>query len=225
MMSSQKFLNGTPSLKVLSKRPQTAVSHVALHSASSFDRLKTLESRKGGAHTFGAISTYNKARSPKKNYKSKVNDLFFEATVDSRGIAIFSNIPKTWYTILANENDFFKSASKSVVLPQEAELEDVIDVYVPMERQDSYSTTIYMIKTGSKEAEKHATDTEEYEKDKDHQEQQKYHLFDNLELRAVLLQPYERKRHDDSKLEMSDDESDIDYEEEFDQTEDKNGMS
>ena len=170
MLSSQQFLHGTPSMKTLAKRPQTAISHAVLQSTSSFDRLKTLDSHHGGARTLGAISTYNRSRTSKKKYKWKVNDLIFEATVNHNGIAIFNEIPKTWYSILANENDFFKSASKRVCLPQEAEIEDKIEVYIPMERQDSFSTTVYMIKNVTQEAEKIATDTEEYEKDKDHHE-------------------------------------------------------
>lgn len=69
-----------------------------------------------------------------------------------------------------------------------------------------------------KEPEKH-TDTDEKE-DSDHTT---YHFFDNLELRAILLEVHRQNSNDDPNAASSDDESEIEYEEEFDQIEDKNG--
>ena len=146
LMSSQKFLNGTPSMKSMTKRPQTAASHAILQTTVSFENLKTIDNRYGGPRTFCGTSINNMIKTPKKKLNWKINDLLFEATVNSNGVAVFSEIPKSCYYIISDGNDFFKNSSKYVWLPQEAEIDDKIEVYIPMERQDSYTTTVYMIK-------------------------------------------------------------------------------
>ena len=60
MMSSQNPLNKAPSMKTLTKRPQTAASHAMLQSTASFSQIKTMESKFGGPNTVGNLSIYNR---------------------------------------------------------------------------------------------------------------------------------------------------------------------
>lgn len=144
MLSSHKFINGTPSMKSLTKRPNTAISHGVLRSAGSFEHMKTLNSHYGGAQTVVNMSSHKRNKDLKKKLNCKVNDLIFEATVDKNGVAEFQEIPKTNFVIEVVENDFFKNSVKTVCLAQEAEIEDHIDVYLPLERQDVYTTSVYI---------------------------------------------------------------------------------
>ena len=147
--------------------------------------------------------------------KLKVNDLIYEATVDSNGVAIFIGIPKANYYLQTEENDFFKSASRSLCLSYEAEADNKISIYLPLDRQESSTTIIYFIKPKPNQA-----DGSEEEKQK---EEEKTHFYDNLELSAVLLEPYTRNKED--KLQDSDEESEVEFEEEFECTQDRHGMT
>lgn len=52
LIASQKFLNATPSVKSMTKRPNTAISHAVLQTTASFENLKTVDNRYRGPRTF-----------------------------------------------------------------------------------------------------------------------------------------------------------------------------
>jgi len=227
MMSSQHMLRQNPSMKTLPHRPQTSVSHSHMKANSSVGRMKSMGMPYGGGpRTITNISAYRKSKHNKKKPKMNIEDLVFEATVNEEGSAVFEDIPKAVYDIEASENDFFKSGYKVVCLPQEAEIENQINVYLPIDRQDAYTTTIYMSKTTGSKQRNSVSGEGDKEEDKmeDEEENEANKYFDNLELRAVLLKLYERKNADDSENSQDSDlESEVDFEEEFEQYEDKNG--
>ena len=203
MMSSQQ-MNKTPSLKTLPQRPQTAVgSHNNLRSSMSIGSMRTITPGYGGHSKQG-----------KRKPRPPVKDLIFEGQIDESGCVTFENIPRTTCHLTASENDFFKTAYKFINLPLEQEKEDGVCIYLPIERQDAYTTTIYMIKSNqpSQEEEK-ASEAYTDEGGKAY--------FENLSLRAVLLHLYEEDKSEGEG--ESDLESEVEYEEEFEQTEDKHG--
>jgi hypothetical protein len=218
LMSSQHMMRQTPSMKSLMKRPQTAATHTPLKSSMSIGRLKTVDTQYGGPRTVANISTYSKSvKSTKsKKLKIRVEDVVFEAVVNSEGIAIFEEVPKTAYVINASENDFFKAATKRVCLPQELEKDGRVEVYLPLERQDAYTTTIYMLKEGAPKPNKEP-DTDGYEGEQFADEDNKDLYYDNLQLRAILLELYDKKNPDDESQHSNDSdlESEVEFEEEF----------
>lgn len=225
MMSSQHILHQTASMRTLPQRPQTAATIQAKARVNnSIGRLQSMSSPYGGGpKTVGNFSAYQKSRHNKKKLRPKVEDLIFEAIVNEKGCAVFEEIPKTSYIIEASENDFFKASKKFVCLPQEAENENKIDIYLPVDRQDAYTTTIYLTKKDiSKPKSKHQESEEEDKFEEDDEDPAKnYHQ--NLEVRAVLLELYEKKDDQSENSHDSDLDSEVDYEEEFEQHEDKNG--
>jgi hypothetical protein len=224
MMSSQHVLHQTASMRTLPQRPQTAATfHVNGRVNNSIGRLQSMSSPYGGGpKTVGNFSAYRKSRHNKKKLHNKVEDLVFEAVVNEEGNAIFEEIPKTSYLIEVSENDFFKASQKSVCLPQEAENENKIDIYLPVDRQDAYTTAIYMTKKEVKKPTNKQHESEEEDKfEEDEDPAKNYH--ENLEVRAILLELYEKKNDQSDISHDSDLDSEVDYEEELDQHEDKNG--
>lgn len=216
MMSSQHMIHQTPSMKTLPNRPQTAVAQGNLRASIDSGQMRTIESPyTGGQKTVTNLTSYSRSRKGKKP-RPKIKDLIFEGIVTEEGVAIFQNIPKTVCHIDTSENDFFKGASKYVTLPTEAEKEDIIELYLPVERQDAYTTTVYMLK--GEESEKEYSDANEEE----HKELTKNTYFENLTVRAVLLDIYNQNKSE-SNSEDSDLDSEVEYEEEFEQYEDKDG--
>lgn len=218
MMSSQHMMTKAPSMRTLPQRPQTAAVRGTMRTSSSIGKMKTIDSPyTAGPKSLTNMASYNKARKGKKP-RPKIEDQIFEGEVNEEGVAIFENIPKTICYIDASENDFFKGSNKLVCLPTEAEKENIIEVYLPVERQDAYTTTVYMIK--GEETEKEYTDEE-------NKEENPNNYFENLSLRAVLLELFEKNNSKyESEYEKSEDsdlESEVEYEEEFEQFEDKNG--
>lgn len=206
-MMSSHAMNKTPSMKTLPNRPQTAVgTHNNMRSSMSIGSMRTITPSYGG-----------KPRQKKKQ-RPPVNDQIFDGYIDTDGCVVFENVPRTTCHLTVNENDFFKSAYKFVDLPNELEKDGKIDIYLPIERQDAYTTTIYMIKPNKpKNEEDKASDAYT-----DEGEGKTY--FENLSLRAVLLELFEEKGSQHSQSE-SDLESEVDYEEEFEQTEDYYGAA
>ena len=133
--------------------------------------------------------------------KLKVNDLIFESIVDVNGAAVFNDIPKACYTLTALDNDFFKSGTRTISLPHEREIQNQISIYLPLDRQDSFTSIIKVVNPKHNEEEK--------------QNDEKIRYYSNLELSAVLLELYNKENND------FDDDSEIEYEAEFDETLDK----
>ena len=183
VMSSSNIMNQTPSMKTLKRRPQTAASQGMIKSHSSVARFQTMDTR-NGVQSITSYQPYNS----KKKLRTKVKDLVFEGEINAEGIAVFKNIPKSIYVITVDQSDFFKSSEKEISLALEAESEGMIHVYIPLEKQIAYTTTIYMVR--SADVNDHEFDTSQdpsnYEESKDYDEiNRNYHT--NLELRAILL--------------------------------------
>jgi hypothetical protein len=228
MMTSQHFMNNTPSMKTLNqRRPQTAASHAMMKSSASIGRFNTMETKMGMQ---SSISYSHKGGHSRMKLKTKVKDLEFHGEVNQDGEAIFSNIPKSVYTIVADQSDFFKSSEKEVSLPIESETYGRIEVFVPLEKQHAYSTTIYMTRSPGVKDHEHEvvepTESQDPEESKDFEETNaNYHT--DLELRAIILDLYEKKKKsmEDDIIDIDSEDEEIDYEEDFETYEDKKGIS
>ncbi|CAI2379497.1 unnamed protein product [Moneuplotes crassus] len=228
LMSSHNMLNKTPSMKFLPERSQTATATKTLRSASSIGKVKTFVSpyNVGPQTTTSMAKTFVRNRKPKKP-KPPVQDLVFQGIVSKKGIVIFEQIPRTMCGVESSENEFFKNACKTINLPAEAVKDGKVEVYLPVERQDVYSTTVYMLRNDpneeeQKEEQANLINLPKHEEQDEHATQ-KY--FENLTVRAILLELFQ---HKDSKSESEDSDfsesgSEIDYEEELEQTVDYRG--
>lgn len=212
MMSSQQLVRPQTASQTIHNRPQTAASVNHLRSSASIGQMRTLDAN---------LSTFSQPKKNQKKMRPKIEDLLFEATVNEHGFALFQDIPKTTCHIDASENDFFKNSRKFVNLPQELQKEDRIEIYLPVERQDAYTTTIYMSKPGGDTRKNSVKDSEDgnYTEEKDPKER----FYESLSIRAVLLELYEHMINDNDSDKDSDLQSEVEYEEEFEQIEDKNG--
>jgi hypothetical protein len=214
-------------------RPQTASRTIQqpqsaskkLRSSVSNGQMHTFNSHFGGLGSQNStdISAYRRSSKNQKKTRPKIEDLLFEATVDKDGLALFQDIPKTTCHIEASENDFFKNSSKFVNLPQELEKDSRVEIYLPVERQDAFTTTIYMSKPGGGTRKNAVKDSEDdnYTEEKDPKEK----CYDTLSIRAVLLELYEHMIEDNDSDNDSDLHSEVEYEEEFEQFEDKMGKN
>jgi hypothetical protein len=222
MMQSQDFTRPQTASRTIQK-PQSASKK--LRSSVSNGQMRTLNSPYGGfgSQTSTNISAYRHSNKSQKKTRPKIEDLLFEATVDKDGFALFQDIPKTTCHIEASENEFFKNSSKFVSLPHELEKDSKVEIYLPVERQDVYTTTIYMNKPGGGTRKKPVIDSEDgnYTEEKDPKEK----CYDTLSIRAVLLELYEHMIEDNDSDNDSDLHSEVEYEEEFEQFEDKMGKN
>lgn len=167
----------------------------------------------GGPKIITNLGFSNKSKKGNQT-KPKIEHLIFEGIVNEKGIAIFENIPRTVCSIDVSENEFFKESNKYISLPTEVEKDDIIQIYLPVERQDTYTTTVYMVK---------GKDAQTDPKGKNNEENPD-NYYENLSLRAVLLEIFEESSENGSESSKNSDYgSEIEYEEEFEEIEDRNG--
>lgn len=224
MHSSQHFMNHTPSMRTLKqRRPQTAASIGGMmRKSNSKGRFQTMEPKMGMQ---SSIAYSQKMSQSRKKLKTKIKDLEFHAEVDGRGEVSFTDIPKSVYTVTVDQSDFFKSTEKEFNLCLEEAGYGKVEVYLPLEKQHAYTTTIYMTREEGVTDHEQDVDPAEQEESKDYDQiNRNYHT--DLELRAILLELYDTKpKNDDGIIDDDSSDEEIDYEEDFETFEDKHGIT
>lgn len=136
MMSSQ-YLKETPSMKTLRKRPQTAVSQGVMRSTASISRFKTMESRYGVQSSMSYHSKFHANKT--KKLKTKVKDLEFKGEINSHGMALFTDIPKSVYNIKVDDCDYLQGAEREFDIASGDDSGGAIQIYFPLDKQYSGS--------------------------------------------------------------------------------------
>ena len=171
-------------------RPQTAAS-------IKLKNNRTIEGRTvKSSYSTSSVITGRKKR--KKG--TKVNDIEIVVQVDENNEALFENIPKAVYNIESLENPFFQKSQREVNLENKKSNSGTCKVYLQVERQLTSCTSLYFLKT------------KENSEDFDEKSQEPEQYFEDLQVRAWLLEK-QQKRYGES--EDSDDGDETDYEEEF----------
>lgn len=100
-------------------------------------------------------------------------------------------------------------------MPLEQEGYGQTDVYVPLDRQNAYSTIVYMTKDPS--INPHLEESKEGEGEGDNDDFVEHgNYYHTLELKAILLELYDNKKKEDDILIEEDSDEEIDYELDFD---------